>query len=233
MSGLLFIKCLFTGFEFISSALAMPFSALFYFALRDRWAWADFARRFAAAALGAITGSLAALGVLVLQISSVLGSFSQAFEYILFTFGKRTYGDAAQYGSLEAESLRANVFSVLNTYLQGRALNFNGIFHLSLPWLEIPYWQIFILFAFFTLVYFVRDRFAGGFPQRRKAVTIVMVTWLSALAPLSWFVVFKAHSYVHTQLNFIIWQMPFTLLGFAMCGFILANVFRRTPTDQY
>jgi len=232
MTGVILIKCLFNGFEFISAALVMPFSPLFYHALRDRWSLVDFACRFGTGVLGALTGALTALGILALQISSVLGGPTQAIEYIAFTFGKRTFGGSAQYNSLEAEGLRANVFSVLGTYLQGRALNLNSIFHLPIQGMEIPYWQIFVVFVFFTLVFFVRDRFAGGFPQRRKAAALVTVTWLSTLAPLSWFVLFKAHSYVHTQMNFILWQMPFTLFGFAMCAFIIANVFRRIPDDE-
>jgi hypothetical protein len=43
-------------------------------------------------------------------------------------------------------------------------------------------------------------------------------------------VLFKAHSYVHTQLNFILWQMPFTLFGFALGGFVLSSLFLPGPS---
>ncbi len=35
---------------------------------------------------------------------------------------------------------------------------------------------------------------------------------------MSWFIVFKGHSFIHVDLNFVIWQMPFTLFGFAAVG---------------
>jgi hypothetical protein len=228
----LFTKCLFNGFEFISTALVMPFTALVYYALRQRWPLRDFLRRFVSAAFGALTGTLAALGILALQIASVLGGWGQAFEFIAHTFGKRSFGDPSQYGGLEAESLRANVFSVLGTYFNGRAFNLNSVLHTNIPGFEFSYSQIFILFVLFTLLLFLRDRFWGGFPNRQAAMALVIATWFSVLAPLSWFVLFKAHSYVHVQLDFIIWQMPFTLFGFALCGFVLANLFRRVRANE-
>ncbi len=57
----------------------------------------------------------------------------------------------------------------------------------------------------------------------------ILIFLVSVLAPLSWFVIFKAHSYLHAHLNFIVWQLPFAILGFAMCGAILQSV---RPGDQ-
>jgi hypothetical protein len=58
------------------------------------------------------------------------------------------------------------------------------------------------------------------------AFALLAATWFSLLAPLSWFVLFKAHSYIHTQINFILWQMPFTIFGFAFCGLVFGNFFQ-------
>ncbi len=232
LAGTMLVKCLVTGFEFISTALVMPFTAMFYYALRDRWAWKVFLRRFLSAALSALTGAIVALAVLSAQISSVLGGWNPALQFIMHTFGKRSFGDPANYSGIEAQSLTTNLFSVLEIYWSGRALNLNSVLHINMPGFEITYSQIFALFALFTLLFLLRDRFFGGFPQQKTAYALVVTTWLSALAPLSWFVLFKAHSYIHTQMNFIIWQMPFTLFGFALCGFVLANLFRRTGADE-
>jgi hypothetical protein len=54
----------------------------------------------------------------------------------------------------------------------------------------------------------------------------MLSTWVSILAPLSWFIIFKAHSYIHTHMNYIVWQMPFVLFGSALCGVVLAGVLR-------
>jgi len=225
LAGTLFVKCLFNGFEYISTALVMPFSAFVYYSVRDRWAFSQIFHVFYAAAAGALTGTIAALGILALQISAYLGG-SEAIDYIAHTFGKRTFGDPLQYAGIEAESLQANLFSVLQTYLDGRALNLNGIFHANLPGLEISYFQIFSVFIIFSLLFLVRNHFLGSFPQRETGRALLITTWFSALAPLSWFVLFKPHSFIHTQMNFIIWQMPLMLYGFALCAFTLVNLFR-------
>jgi hypothetical protein len=227
MTGTLLVKCLFTGFEFISTALVMPFSALVYYALRQNWTLKYFLRQFVVTASGAITGTLAALVVLAAQIASVSGGWSQALEYILRTLGKRTYGDPALYTGIEAESLRANVVPVLQTYLNGRALNLSSIFRTNLIHLEFNYMQVIMVFVFFSVIFVFKKRYWGGFNNNKLVGDLIITTWFSALAPLSWFVLFRAHSYIHTQINFIIWQMPFVLFGFAMCAFIVANWRRR------
>ena len=38
---------------------------------------------------------------------------------------------------------------------------------------------------------------------------LVLATWFSILAPFSWYIIFKAHSFIHMHMNFIVWQMPF------------------------
>jgi hypothetical protein len=229
MAGTLLVKCLFTGFEFISTALVMPFSALVYYALRQNWTLKYFLRQFVVTASGAITGTLVALVVLAAQIASVSGGWSQALGYILRTLGKRTYGDPASYTGIEAESLRANVFSVLQTYLNGRALNMSSIFRADLGFLEFTYMQVILVFVLFSIIFVLKKRYWGGFENNKLGGDLIITTWFSALAPLSWFVLFRAHSYIHTQMNFIIWQMPFVLFGFAMCAFIVANW--RRPVD--
>lgn len=54
---------------------------------------------------------------------------------------------------------------------------------------------------------------------------------MSALAPISWFVIAKGHSYIHTFLNFVLWQLPF--LPFVV-GFLLTplHLSRRDPAAE-
>jgi hypothetical protein len=54
----------------------------------------------------------------------------------------------------------------------------------------------------------------------------------SILAPLSWLIIFKAHSYVHTFMNNIVWQMPFTIYGFAVCGLVIQSLVTRTSKTE-
>jgi hypothetical protein len=63
--------------------------------------------------------------------------------------------------------------------------------------------------------------------DRTKITALIGATWFAILAPLSWFVIFKAHSYIHTHMNAITWHMPFTLFGFALTGFVISNIMKR------
>ncbi|MBT7188802.1 MAG: hypothetical protein HN560_03500 [Anaerolineae bacterium] len=62
--------------------------------------------------------------------------------------------------------------------------------------------------------------------ERRKTGYALLVTaWYSTLAPLSWFVVFKAHAYIHTSLDFLVWQMPFMFFGLALSGYAIQYLY--------
>lgn len=42
---------------------------------------------------------------------------------------------------------------------------------------------------------------------------LAVLVWTSFLAPLSWFILFKGHSYVHTYLNYVLWFIGFVPFG--------------------
>ena len=217
------VKCLFNGFEFISTALAMLFVPLIYYAVLNHWRIGPFIKFSLSIAISALMGVFVSLGILITQIRMNEGSWNKAVIYLFFTLGKRTFGDPVQYPE-EAESLRATVFTVLWKYMsEGRALIFSNYFTTTNPWLEKimepTYLMLFVTFGLFTALFFILPR--SHEETHHKTLALVITTWLSAFAQLSWLVLFKAHSYIHTQLNYVIWQMPFTLFGFAMCGTII------------
>lgn len=64
-------------------------------------------------------------------------------------------------------------------------------------------------------------------PERgHRYRALILTTWFSIFAPLSWFVIFKAHSYIHTHMSFLLWQMPFTLFGFAVIGAAIVEMMK-------
>ena len=89
------------------------------------------------------------------------------------------------------------------------------------------------LFVLVTSLLVKRARERRQTMQSRKEVALVVATWMSLLAPLSWYVVFKAHSVIHVHISCIVWHMPFVLLGAASCGLWVeklgGNLFGRSP----
>lgn len=217
-------KFLFNGFEYVTVVLLMVFVPLAYYALLNRWKPADMRRVFMKAIYAEGLATITALLTLFIQNAIVLGGAKQAVAYLLFSLEKRSIGNPDAFISSPTlrTSLTADLWGVIKGYMIGRAVNLDlGFLLARLPgWeikrLEVSYQSVFIFFLSVSALCLVFQ----ALTKRKdiKLANLVIITWLSALAPLSWLVIFKAHSYLHYHLNFIIWQMPFTLLGFAMCG---------------
>jgi hypothetical protein len=212
------------GYDFVVPALAMPFIPLLYYGFRDGWGRSTFVKRLAALALALLAAVFISILILAAQLQISEGSFAGGIASILGTFGRRTYGDPNLY-PLYAVSLEANPWSVLWTYIsQDTAINLLGLRFLDLI----------IIFAIFSVIYVILGRRGQDDPSNRnKTFALIGATWFSILSPLSWFLMFKGQAYVHTHTNYLAWHMPFTLFGFALCGFVLrflitAFVTRRT-----
>lgn len=224
----IFVKCLFNGFEYFTTALLMPIIPFIFYAIRDSWGWILMFQRVFKSAIGLLTGMLAALLILLLQIMQTTTNPQDAFVTILNTVGRRTYGDPMQY-TVEAASLNAKLIPVLMTYINGRAMLFSQVLHTKKWPGDVSFLALFILFIGFTVLLLILTRSQTDSKNRGISLALIIATWMAALAPLSWFILFKSHSYFHTQMNYIIWQMPFTLYGFALCGYTLQRILAIIP----
>ena len=63
-----------------------------------------------------------------------------------------------------------------------------------------------------------------------KIKALIFTTLFSFLAPISWFVVFKAHSFKHIHMNFIVWHMPFIIFGFILLGLFFKDTLKKLLT---
>jgi hypothetical protein len=199
-------KCFFNGYEYITTTLLMMVVPTAYYALRDGAGKRRLVRDGLALGLGSTAAVAASLLVLVAQAASLTGRAAFGLRHIAFALAVRSRANPEDFPPSFAESLNASAWSVLATYVGGPYFDFGG----RGP--ALRYSHLFALFAAATLVAWWHGR--GDARYRALLAT----TWLSLLAPLSWLVVFKAHSQDHTHMNFVVWQMPFSFLGFALCG---------------
>ena len=225
------IKCLFTGFEYITTSLIMPLSPFVFYAVRDSWGWTKFLVRSFTASIGLLTGVIAGLLILIWQIMQVKAGFREAVVTILNALGKRSLGDPSQY-IFEADSLNSDLLPVLVKYINGRAVLLSQILHSSNISIEISYLALFLIFLSLTMLLLVVMRSNIHPTTLANSSALIVTTWVSATAPLSWFILFKAHSFVHTQMNYIVWQMPFTLYGFALCGYTIGLIIGLIPINK-
>ena len=153
--------------------------------------------------------------------------FSRESNHIVFSFFVRTYANPQEYPEYAA-SLAANPIDVTASYFRGIYLDLDHYFRVPSDFitnffLQTRYLYLVVLFAAVAalLLFFVRKSPA---PARQRALALAAATGFSLLAPLSWFIIFKSHSFIHTFMNNIVWQMPFTIYGFALCGVFLQTV---------
>ena len=234
MFGSVFIKFLFTGFEYMTTVMVMAVIPWVFYSIDRYWDVKKIAQSASAACGGVLTAVLAGILWLSAQYAVLTGSFKQGLEYILWSFGKRAHGlPQYTYEQVYERSIQSSQWEVIMRYLNDHA------FHIR-HWFSNPVWELisvinfmvcilfFMIMSYFTLssVSIQKDK---AFFRRQKA--LVWTLWISLVAPLSWFVIFKGHAAIHPHMNPIVWYMPFMLFGFILicstCWYFFKNIQRR------
>ncbi|MFV1988743.1 MAG: hypothetical protein ACC682_15835 [Gemmatimonadota bacterium] len=222
--GAVMLKCLLTGFEYITTTPVMVAVPLVFYGVLDRWPVRLWAFRVATSAAATVAAVLSVLMILLLQLRAVLGGLSPALSYVIDSFRRRTYANPAEYPEF-ADSLQADLTTVLESYWHGTAIDLS---HVLGRWgVDISYGEVVLVLLTVTVIALVLARSSKESDLREPRYTALMVaTWVSILAPLSWFTVFKSHSFVHTHMNNIVWHMPFAFLAFALIGAVTGVLIR-------
>lgn len=108
---------------------------------------------------------------------------------------RRTYGDPINFDPILRESLTASVFDVISMY-------WNNWTTPVLTGVAAKYLNIASAFVLLGLLYSLVK-------QRAIGLKVLAVLAVYFLASISWFVAAKAHSWVHTQLNYVMWYFGF------------------------
>jgi hypothetical protein len=214
------IKILFSGFDLTTTVLVMATVPFVYFAIRDHWDRRIFITRMFK--LGLVLAAAALTGVIILSIQIIAneGAISSAYNYVLERVGHHAEGSVEYFFNPNVEVGQFTTAQVITKYLVMPAIHLQ----FRTATLQILYWQLILVFVFFTLLFLLKQRVRNTAPPR-KALALIGATWYSILAPLSWYLLFQPHSFIHTHVNTMGWQMPFTLLGFALSGFVVSDFF--------
>jgi hypothetical protein len=217
-------KILFTGFEFITTTLMSLTIPFVYYAIQDKWRIRDFLQRLFTTSVVASIAVFTGLAILITQISHELGGISSAYQYLLSALGRRATGNLGTFSDIYADALNSNTWPVIRYYLAGPAYAPDGNFTGGVYANGISYLSLFIVFIIFSIILFFVIQKNADPGYGRKSTALLVTTWYSTLSPLSWFIVFKAHAYVHINLDYFVWQLPFTILGFALIGHSIEKV---------
>ena len=219
--GAVLIKVLLSGFDLTTTVLVMTTVPFVFHALRDQWDLKTFLVRMIKVGivlLGAIITGLIVLGA---EIFAADDSFSEAYQYLYYRFTSHTGGDYEYFKDVAPRNI--HIMEALPKYLMMPAIDMQ-LFTFRI---HILYWHLILVFAIFTLIFILKYRIQNnGWQLPWNGLALITSTWYSILAPISWYVTFRAHSFIHTHVNTMGWQMPFTLFGFALCGFVIADLFK-------
>ncbi len=205
-----FIKCFFTGFEFITTTLAAAMCPIVYYFYIERKTFMQFILFSIKAGVCMVLGVLAQMAMLITQIKFLDGSFSDGINHIVMSFTKRT------------EALEVSHWEVLKMYLQ------NDVFSLGFLPNTIQFYFgsfIFIVFAI-TIFLFLKEK------SDRKISALLLTSLCAVLAPLSWFIVFKQHSFEHPHMDYIVWYIPFILYAYSLIGVAVERIWRANKNSQ-
>jgi len=225
----IFIKCLFNGYEYITTTLIMMMVPFVYYSILNKLSFRRFFRGLITAALGSCLAILLSFSILCFQIASIKGNLLDGVNHIVYSLQKRTHADSHNFPSIYASSLESSTTTVVVKYLKGTFFDANNYLSSSNPFVrrllfKIRYLYLIFLFLIMSVfLYSRRNRYVSE-KEGQSCLALIFATWFSILAPLSWFIVFKAHSYIHTHMNYIVWQMPFIFFGFAVCGLAVKSV---------
>ena len=217
------IKCFINGYEYITTTLLMMMTPFVYYVILDKWSRQQCVKWTLAAGLGSGVAIFLSFIMLCFQIGAAKDGFMDGVEHIVWSFGKRTYANAEDYPPVYAASLDAGTIGVVITYMNGIFFDLNNYLSQANSFvsnflLKVRYYYLIVLFVVMSALLFWRSNKEMLAARRPHYIALIWTTWFSILAPLSWHVIFKAHSYIHTHMSFLLWQMPFTFFGFAVFG---------------
>ena len=232
-----FVKCFINGFEYITTTLIMMMVPCIYYAILDKWSRHQCMKWTLAAVYGSGVAIFLSLTLLCFQIGSVKGGFPDGVGHVIYSLGKRTHGNAQSFPDVYAASLEASTIGVLITYVKGVFFDLNNYLShtnsfVSNFLLKVRYAYLIVLFIVMSALLFLRSNKKIMAERQQHYIALIFTTWFSILAPLSWYVIFKAHSFIHTHMSFVLWQMPFTFFGFAVFGAAVIAVTKSKRLNQ-
>lgn len=198
------------GYEYITTVLIATVTPLIYYAVKNNWPRKLLISRFILLTIFSLFGFILALILHVYQLEFETGGVNEAINQIKERVLARTQTSPEAYiNTPYYDSQKSSVFYVLYVFLIK-----GGSFRLKIPYL---FWIL--VFAYISFqVYSPKIKSYYKDHNLKLLKALVITVWFSFLAPLSWFILAKSHSYIH-NINYIVWHMPFMIFGFALMGY--------------
>lgn len=223
------LKCT-AGYEYITSVIIAAMVPSIYFGIKNGWSIGCLLRRIALIFLSSIGGFIFIKILNIVQVSKVdstpliqtlIDTFYHDFSRMYFLDQSLNVGNTNWH-----QAFRAWFNTVLNSYWNGEAFNLNNVLGFN-NFDSVAFSDLVLLFLIFSCLGLISANYSPSMEKHRNKVTaLIVATWVALLAPLSWYVLAKVHSSVHTHINHVLWHLPFTIFGFALVGFVTSLLMR-------
>jgi len=208
-----FLKSLFMGYEIVTATLVMGTIPVFYYAFRQKWSFSLFVKRFFWASGSLLTGLILSVLFLLAQMQGLPDNSPTGIKHLKSRFELRTSGNlhsAAEPPLRIIESREATLSETMKKYwgqsmVRAPKLRRGG-----------QRWSNLIVPSSVVLGMALLLGVAGLFWSKIRPLAAALL--VSFLAPASWFIIFKAHSYLHPFLDHLAWFLPTVPLAWALGG---------------
>lgn len=221
-----FLARFLSGYEYITESVALAATPILYYSLRDRAGMRLLLSRTAIAGGAAALALALSLGILALQIAQATGSADRAWQHLEFAIARRAHGDPSRLPAIYGPALQSKTSSVVLFYLADSFDRESQAKPAALRWLLAR--SHFDLIALVTAagLWIVARRSSLPPASRARALGLVAATAITLAGALAWLMIFKAHSFIHTHVNPLLWHLGFLLFGAALVGFAIADAVR-------
>jgi hypothetical protein len=210
------MKCL-CGFEYISETVGAAASVAAYGLIRSGRGPRDLLVQAVVIGSAAVAAVVIGLVLQLTMLAAYYGSVGAAWGNFAARVAINTHDSSAAYTGEVAESLQASVFDVLHTYWTGSSVINIG------PWYSANAADILIPVGSFVAI-------AGGvllrynwynLQARRQILALLALAGGAAISALSWYILAKGHSFIHTHMNYVLWHLPLLIFLAPICVVLL------------
>lgn len=194
-----FAKFFFTGGEFITSALVAAVCPIIYYLYLTKTKLKKSIIYLTKASCAACFAVLLGLLQLAVQVRYLEGSWAAGFEQVLFAYTKH---------NKDSSLMVTSVSDLYSIYIGEHAFKWDFF-----PYINFGFGILAVIITLFSILVFCLSKKVDK-EKQDKNIAIVITTTISILGPLSWLVFFPAHASFHVFLDFLIWYLPYCILGF-------------------
>lgn len=208
-SFLFFIKFWFTGFEFITVFLICSAIPYMYYTFENKisFYFQFIKRHFIITAIPLFLS----LAFQLFQFKLLTGNFKDGLHHLAEAYVRRSSGEYFY----EKQFTYLNTLKTYHLDIIVRYMG-NSFINEDLTQIKLPFAVLIVTGIICSVILYRKNT------ERR----LVGITWFSAMAPLSWFILFEEHAHIHKHIDFFIWYCPFLLLIILLISLTLTSFFK-------